>query len=145
MNNELLLTNIIILTLFLIILDHLFISGHITPFEEMKYEYIDEEDINNIEKKLNKEKEKKKKKKKKNKLEETVKLQNYHEEQIMNEPVNIQFKPNHQNHENHENYQNNLKCKSHSQFVRMENNLDNYEFRNNSQEMDLPSYMAYNE
>jgi len=137
MNNELLLANTIILTLFMIILDHLFISGHITPFEEMKYEYIDEEDINDIEKQLNKEKKKKKKdKKRKNrdKIEETVQLQNHHEEQIMNEANNIQL-----------NHPNNLKCNSHSQFVRMENNLDNYEFNNSPQEMDLPSYMAYNE
>jgi hypothetical protein len=142
MNNELLLVNAIILTLFLIILDHLFISGHITPFEPLTYEYINEKELKKLEKEIKKEKKKEKKLKKKNKkknidsIENTVELQNYHDNNIMNELNHIQL-----------NHPNNLKCQNHSQFVRMENSLDNFindDFNNNTVE-DYPEYMAYNE
>jgi hypothetical protein len=138
MNNELLLVNTIILTLFIIILDHLFISGHITPFEPLTYEYIDENEIIDIQKELKKEEKKKKKDKKKKiikNVENTAEMQNYHENQTMNELNHIQL-----------NHPNNLKCQNHSQFVRMENNLDNFVNDNfNNQNVDYPEYMAYNE
>lgn len=141
MNNELLLMNTIILTLFIIILDHLFISGHITPFEPLTYEYINEKEIKKLEKEIKKEEKKEKKKKKINKnidsIENTVELQNYHNENIMNELNHIQL-----------NHPNNLKCQNHSQFVRMENSLDNFindDNFNNKLVEDYPEYMAYNE
>jgi len=145
MNNELLLVNAIILTLFLIILDHLFISGHITPFEPLTYEYINEEELKKLEKEIKKEEKKEKKKlKKKNKnkkknidsIENTVELQNYHDNHTMNELNHIQL-----------NHPNNLKCQNHSQFVRMENSLDNFindDFNKKPVE-DYPEYLAYNE
>lgn len=140
-NNELLIINSIILTLFMIVLDHMFISGHITPFEPLKYEYIDENEIIDLKKEIKKEEKKKKKaerKEKKNRddIEETVKLQEYHDQHTMNEINQIQL-----------NHPNNLKCNTHSQFVRMENNLDNFyetEFNNKPTE-DYPEYMAFNE
>ena len=138
MNNELLLANTVILTLFMIVLDHLFINGHISPFDTMKYEYIDEEDIDELEKQLKKEEKKRKKKEKKQKnknktnIEETVELQNTHDQQTLNEINQIQL-----------NHPNNLKCQNHSQYVRMENSLDNYDYR--SEHVDTPSYVAFNE
>jgi hypothetical protein len=139
MNNELLLVNTIVLTLFIIILDHLFISGHITPFESLKYEYINEEEIDDIKKEIKK-KEKKDKKLKKIKkidsIEDKVELQNYHDNHTMNEINHIQL-----------NHPNNLKCQNHSQYVRMENSLDNFintDF-NDKPITEYEEYMAYNE
>lgn len=136
MNNELLIINAIILTLFIIILDHLFISGHITPFEPLTYEYIDENEIIDIKEELKKEEKKKKKKNKKNRdnIEDTVEIQNHHENQTMNELNHIKM-----------NHPNNLQCENHSQFVRMENSLDNF-YNNdfNNQNVEYPDYLAYN-
>lgn len=149
MNSEILLVNSIILTLFVIILDHVFIRGHISPFESMGYQYFNDEEIDNLrEQILKEEKQKKKENKKQKKLEKVLKkeqeergedtllLQNYHE-QIATEAKFI-----------NNNHPNNLsdQCRSHSEFVHMNTNtntnLNNYDNNNN----DLyPDYMAYNE
>lgn len=60
MPNDILLINSIILTLFIIILDQMFIDGHLTPFDSFN-DYIDEDEVRKIKKKLKKEKLKKKK------------------------------------------------------------------------------------
>jgi len=141
MNNEILLLNAMILTLFMITLDHLFISGHITPLEPLTYDFINEEEFIDLEEEIKKEKKKekqkeKKKKKKESNVEKTAELQSYHDDNTLNELNHIQL-----------NHPNNLKCNSHSNFVRMENSLDNYQKNTDyhSDDNDYPDYMAYNE
>ena len=68
MPNDILLINTVILTLFVIILDQLFIDNHPTPFDSITDDYIDEEEVKKIKKKLKKEKKKNKQKKTDNEL-----------------------------------------------------------------------------
>jgi hypothetical protein len=74
MTNQILIVNSVILTLFVIVLDHIFIEGHITPLESLNYEYIDDEEIKKIEKQIKKEKRKKRKERKNRKEQGTVVL-----------------------------------------------------------------------
>ncbi len=62
MNNEILLANTVMLTLFIIILDNLFISGHVAPFQPLSYEYIDDDEVIDLKKELKREKKKKSRK-----------------------------------------------------------------------------------
>lgn len=80
MSNQILIINTVILTLFIIVLDHVFINGHISPFEPLNYEYVDEEEIKKIEKQIRREKRKNKKKQKINK----VKLADPHDDTAIN-------------------------------------------------------------
>jgi len=134
MNNELLLLNSIILTLFIIILDHLFISGHITPFQPLTYEYINEDEIKDLEKKIIKD-EKRKKRQKKQQNEQKKQIEKQQDKCQTSHGVLV--------------HPNNVKCEDHSQYVRMENNLDNFVRTTNNEEneniVDYPEYMAYNE
>ena len=59
---DILLINSIFLTLFIIVLDQMFIEGHLTPFDSFN-DCIDEDEVKKIKKKLKKEKEKERKKK----------------------------------------------------------------------------------
>jgi len=156
MSTEILLANSVVLTLFILILDHIFISGHLTPFESLDDQYFDTEEINKLkedieieeedleleEKKIKKDKKKKhKKNKRKQDLEKTVELQNYHENQIVEESQFI--KNNHPN-----NFSD--KCVSHSEFVNITNGLDNFNSNtsnkfNTYQDEIYTDYKAYNE
>lgn len=61
MANDILIINSVILTLFMIIVDHMFISNHPSPFDKSD-NYIDEDEVKKIKKKIKKEKKKNKKK-----------------------------------------------------------------------------------
>jgi serine/threonine protein kinase len=67
MANDILLINSVILTLFMIIVDHMFINNHPSPFDKSD-DYIDEDEVKKIKKKIKKEKKKNKQKKSDNKL-----------------------------------------------------------------------------
>jgi hypothetical protein len=56
MSNELLFINSVIITVFLIILDHLFIHNHLTPLQSLSDQYFDDMDIIELEKELELEK-----------------------------------------------------------------------------------------
>ena len=85
MNGELLIINAILLTLFMIILDHLFILNHISPFESLEYEYIDNSEVNEIKKKLNSDLNKKHKHKHKRKKNINIETNKCPNEQLINE------------------------------------------------------------
>jgi hypothetical protein len=171
MSTELLLANSIVLTLFMIILDHMFIKGHISPFQSLSDQYFNEEDIIDLKKEIEKEEKKKKKEEKKEenkkKMEkqkykevekkyivkarenETRTLQNIHDQQITNESKYINN--NHPNVMNEPNI-NSDKCRNHAEYVSITNGLDNYSNTNNKSNRfntykdDLfPEYLAYNE
>jgi uncharacterized membrane protein len=147
MPNDILLINSVILTLFIIILDHILISGHISPFESLTEEYFDEYEINNLKEEIEKEerqkrKEYKKQKKEEKKLrnEETINLQLTHDDQVVQETQYI--KNNHPS--------NGPQCKSHSEFVNITNGLDNFSSNtgnksNNYEDEIYPEFMAYNQ
>jgi hypothetical protein len=150
MPNDILLINSVILTLFLIILDHMLISGHISPFESLSEQYFDENEIIDLQKEIEKEEKEEKRKrreikrqqKEEEKLrnEETVKLQLTHDDQVVQETRYI--KNNHPS--------NGPQCKSHSEFVNITNGLDNFNSntsnRFNTYEDEIyPEFMAYNQ
>ena len=148
MPNDILLINSVILTLFLIILDHILISGHISPFESLSEQYFDEDEIIDLQKEIKKEEKKRKKELKKQQKEEekqlrneeTVKLQLTHDDQVVEETQYI--KNNHPS--------NGPQCKSHSEFVNITNGLDNFKSntsnRFNTYEDEIyPEFMAYNQ
>ena len=147
MPNDILLINSVILTLFLIILDHILISGHISPFESLSEQYFDEKEIINLQEEIKREekqrrKEIKKQKKEEEKLhnEETVKLQLTHDDQVVQETKYIK-----------NNHPTNIpQCKSHSEFVNITNGLDNFNSNtsnkfNTYEDEIYPEFMAYNQ
>ena len=81
MTNQILIINTVILTLFIIILDHIFIEGHVTPFESLNYEYLDNVEIEKLEKELKRE-ERRQRKEKKKREKEQKKIQTENSEQI---------------------------------------------------------------
>ena len=146
MPNDILLINSVILTLFIIILDHILISGHISPFESLTEQYFDEDEIIDLQEEIKREEKKKKKELKKQQKEEelrneqTVKLQLTHDDQVVQESKYI--KNNHPS--------NGPQCKSHSEFVNITNGLDNFNSntsnRFNTYEDEIyPEFMAYNQ
>jgi hypothetical protein len=148
MSNELLLANSVVVTLFIIVLDHVFISGHMSPFESMSDTYFDNEEIDKIKQELKEEeKQKRKAKKKQRRLEEEAsRLNEVQNTQIQNEINYING--------NHPVQRSEMvnQCNSHSEFVNITNGLDNYSSNNNKSnkyntyEDDLyPEYLAYNE
>lgn len=101
LSNEVLFINSIIITVFLIILDHLFIHNHLTPLQSLSDQYFDDVDIVQLEKELEEEdtekSEKKKKKKNKKSKKEKNNIENNNEKMSnvsQNEtPVNNQCRP----------------------------------------------------
>ena len=84
MSNQILIINSVILTLFVIVLDHIFINGHISPLEPLNYEYVDEEEIKKIEKQIKKEKRRNKKKQKTRKIKLADPHDDFSNEKIVN-------------------------------------------------------------
>lgn len=84
MTNQILIINSVILTLFVIVLDHIFINGHVSPFEPLNYEYVDEEEIKKIEKQIKKEKRRNKKKLKTKKIKLADPHDDFSNEKIVN-------------------------------------------------------------
>jgi hypothetical protein len=84
MSNQILIINSVILTLFVIVLDHIFINGHVSPIEPLNYEYVDEEEIKKIEKQIKKEKRRNKKKQKIQKVKLTDPNDNFSDEKVIN-------------------------------------------------------------
>jgi hypothetical protein len=75
MANDILIINSVILTLFMIIVDHMFINNHPSPFD-ISDNYIDEDEVKKIKKKIKKEKKKNKQKKSDDKLINEFELSN---------------------------------------------------------------------
>lgn len=164
MNLEILLINSVLLTVFVIILDHVFILGHLSPFDSLTEQYFDNDEIINLKdeiKKEEREERKKRKDRKKKKLDEEDNeisnedrednnVENYRninglkiikDDQIQKEMNLIQNnKPN--------KFNNNP---DHSEFVNITNNLDNtldnyeYSHKTNRNLESYPDFLAYNE
>lgn len=120
MTNQILIINTVILTLFIIILDHIFIEGHITPFESLNYEYLDNVEIEKLEKELKRE-EKRQRKEKKKREREQQKIQTVNNEQLESSQIDKKMlnelgyiKNNHPN-----------QMISHHDYVDIYNRLDN--------------------
>lgn len=148
MSSEILLVNSIILTLFIIILDHVFILGHLTPFDSLADQYFNKDEIIDLKEEINKEERRKRREEKKEKkrrekqmdesFEDETKLQLTNNNQVVDE---LQFIKN-----NNPNKFNNNE-KSHSEFVNITNNLDNYDYdrRSNNRREEYTDFLAYNE
>jgi len=152
MSNELLFINSIIITVFLIILDHLFIHNHLTPLQSLSDQYFDDIDIVQLEQELldeekeervdKKDKKKKGSKSKKNKVEKMTHIK---------EDSNVVVKDTKCINSN--NISNNNSMMTHDEYVNIGlNNYDNYDkynsnnFNNLNDNIDeYPEYLAYNE
>lgn len=147
MTNELLFINSIIITVFLIILDHLFIHNHLTPLQSLSDQYFDDIDIVQLEQEIfEKENEesdnskKKKKKSKKNQNKDVEKMTPINDEKKC---INKLDNNNNNNHNDYvhiglNNYDINQEMYNH------ETNNQNYNnFNDNLDE--YPEYLAYNE
>jgi poly(A) polymerase Pap1 len=156
MANDILLINSIILTLFVIILDHLFIDNHPSPFES-SYNYIDEDEVKKLKKKIKKEKRKNKKSDDKliNELSSKEEIDK-HINRILDEEDDIKVQS--KSHEEvSDNYRNRIISQQNQQqkenFEDFIGNLDNIEtfnpsrtsFNNNSNDIEPFNVLGYNE
>jgi len=139
MKNEILLANTLVITMYYIVLDYLFISQHQNILSTEIEQYFDENEINTIKEDIEKDKKKEKREKKREKIRKKK------EEEKKNEEIeNIQTQlDNDMTHPS----QTPSQCKSHAEYVDIYNSLDNYKTHNYNQyqENSYPDYMAYNE
>lgn len=150
MSNELLFINSIIITVFLIILDHLFIHNHLTPLQSLSDQYFDDIDIVQLEQELDKElldeekeEKKKKKKSKKSKVEKMTPLKEKSDEIIEDSRC--------ANSNSNANLNSNSMI-THDEYVNIGlNNYDTGKYNNNNFNNlndnidEYPEYLAYNE
>lgn len=147
MTGEILMANTLVITVYYIILDHVFISNHENLISTSSDSLFDNDELDNIKEELEKEdkKEKKRRKKEKRKQKESEKdpidiesMQRELDRVDKNELQLIQY-----NHPSKINAQ----CENHRDYVDIYNSLDNYRTHNYNkfEENQYPDYMAYNE
>jgi hypothetical protein len=147
MKNEILLANTLVISMYYIVLDYLFISQHHNILSTETEQYFDENEIDSIKEDIEKDKEKERKEKKKEKRRKKK------EEKKNEDIINIQAQlDNDMIHEaqfinNNHPSQTSAQCKNHAEYVDIYNSLDNYKTHNYNQyeENSYPDYMAYNE
>jgi hypothetical protein len=145
MKNEILLANTLVITMYYIILDYLFISQHQNIFSNEADQYFDENEINSIKEDIEKDKKEKKKRKKKEKKNKEEQ-KNEEIENIQSQLDNDMLRESQYIDNNHPTQVSN-QCKSHAEYVDIYNSLDNYKPHkyNQYEENSYPDYMAYNE
>jgi len=139
MKNEILLANTLVITMYYIVLDYLFISQHQNILSTEIEQYFDENEINSIKEDIEKDKKKEKREKKREKIRKKKEEEKKNEEieniqtQLDNDMTHLSQTPS--------------QCKSHAEYVDIYNSLDNYKTHNYNQyqENSYPDYMAYNE
>jgi hypothetical protein len=148
MNGEILMANTLVITVYYIILDYVFISNHDNLISNNSDTYFDSDELDNIKEEIEKENKKKKKHKKKSKKEnlekDPINIEQMQRELDkidkidQNELQMIQY-----NHPSKITAQ----CENHRDYVDVYNSLDNYRTNNYNkfEEKQYPDYMAYNE
>ncbi len=147
MKGEILLANTLVITVYYIILDHIFISNHENLISNSTDAYFDSDEIDNIKDELEKENKKDKKRRKKDKKKqkesdkEPVNIEQIQKELDQNDQRELQLID--YNHPSKITAQ----CENHRDYVDIYNTLDNYKTHNYNkyEENQFPDYMAYNE
>lgn len=148
MKNEILLANTLVITMYYIVFDYLFISDHQNIITNESDMYFDEEEIKNIKDEINHEEKKEKKKEKRKKTKEKQKNVNKQEETIANIQNQLDNDMVRESQFIYNNHPSNIaQCENHSEYVDIYNSLDNYMTHkyNDNEEKSYPDYMAYNE
>jgi len=149
MKGEILMANTLVIMVYYIILDHIFISNHENLISSSTESYFDSDEIDNLKDELEKEdkkdkknkKDKKKKQKKNNKEKEPIDIEQVQKELDQNDQHELQLID--YNHPSKITAQ----CENHRDYVDVFNGLDNYRSHNYNkyEENQYPEYMAYNE
>ena len=147
MKGEILLANTLVIMVYYIILDHVFISNHENLISASTESYFDSDEIDNIKDELEKEDKKEKKHRKKNKKKqkasekEPINIEQVQRELDQNDRQELQLID--YNHPSKITAQ----CENHRDYVDVFNSLDNYRSHdyNKYEENQYPEYMAYNE
>jgi hypothetical protein len=147
MKGEILLANTLVITVYYIILDHIFISNHENLISNSTDAYFDSDEINNIKDDLDSEDKKEKKRRKKEKKKqrefekEPVNIKELQKQLDMADKRELQLID--YNHPSKITAQ----SENHKDYVDIYNSLDNYKSDNYNkyEENQYPEYMAYNE
>ena len=144
MKGEILLANTLVIMVYYIILDYVFISNHENLISASTETYFDSDEIDNIKDELEKEDKKRRKKNKKKQKEsekEPINIEQVQRELDQNDRQELQLID--YNHPSKITAQ----CENHRDYVDVFNSLDNYKSNNYTryEENSYPEYMAYNE
>ena len=150
MKGEILLANTLVIMVYYIILDHVFISNHENLISSSTESYFDSDEIDNIKDELEKEDKIKKKEDKRRKKDKKK------QRELEKEPINIEQVQRELDKNDHRELQLidynhpskiTAQCENHKDYVDVFNSLDNYRSHdyNKYEENQYPEYMAYNE